>query len=435
MNMFAQHRNKLLELFPKEKALIFLKGGDLIFQDDTDLEYEFRQESNFYYLTGITEPGFAAILEVPSGKLSLIFPKRSRFDVVFRGLNEDKKHFAKKYGANNALEKTEVAQFIKNSGARRIHVLKRGHLALRDRAFVVNDQHLVDCLHALRRVKDASELRLIKKANDISSAGHEAVMKATRPGMFEYELRSVFEEVAMQAGLQRQAYNGIYASGKNAATLHYVANNRKIQSGSLVLVDAGAECEEYASDITRTFPANGKFSKQQAEWYDAVLCIQKSMIQKVAPGVSMADLNRETEKMVIEALKGLALVKGALSDLEEYEIGRLFFPHSLGHLLGLDTHDVGARVSTQKKNGIRLGPVLEPGMVLTIEPGLYFIPALLQPALKDKKLSQFLNKEKIHDLFDAGGIRIEDNIVVTQEGRRNLTTAAKERKEIEKLMQ
>jgi Xaa-Pro dipeptidase len=433
------HRKNLLQLFPSdEKAIIYLEGSRILFKDETDFEYEFRQESNFYYLTGITEPDFSVLIELPSGKLHVVFPRRSKFDIIFRGLNENKKGFAKKFGADSWCESKDLPNLVKHIRAQKIYALKKTQtLKLFSRGMKVDIKLLTQRIHGLRRIKDSEEISCIQKANAVSSQAHEKVMRFTKPGMFEYELRAVFESETIAAGLLKQAYNGIYASGKNASVLHYVNNNVRIHKNDFILVDAGAEYEGYASDITRTFPASGKFSKKQSGLYEVVLNTQKRMIQKAVPGASIRLLHLEANRMIVTGLKELGYLKGSVDDVEENNLGSLFFPHGLGHLLGLDTHDVGGAQPKQSKrsDNLRFGDVLEPGMVLTIEPGLYFIEALLVPAMKHRKLARFMNIPRIQGSLGFGGIRIEDNIFVTEKGNVNLTKAVKERSDIEKMMQ
>jgi Xaa-Pro dipeptidase len=250
----------------------------------------------------------------------------------------------------------------------------------------------------------------------------------------------VFDYHQIKNGLMQDAYNGIFGSGDNSAILHYIENNQQIKDGDLFLIDAGFECNGYASDFTRTYPANGEFTELQAEVYEAVLEAQKQVIKASVPGTKMEDLHVMAAKIMMQGLKDADIVKGDVDDLMKEDVFALFFPHGLGHFLGLDTHDVGGypkgvnRIERPGIKYLRMRRSLQPGMVLTIEPGLYFIPALLKPALEDDKISSFLNKSKLENMFDFGGIRIEDNLIITADGHENLTDVPKERDEIEKVM-
>ena len=208
----------------------------------------------------------------------------------------------------------------------------------------------------------------------------------------------------------------------------------------MYLIDAGFEYEGYASDVTRTYPANGRFSDEQAAVYQTVLNALNSTIEMVKPDVKMEDLHMAAAEIITKGLKRMGLLKGSIEELMENDIFALFFPHGLGHFLGLDTHDVGGypkgvdRIDRPGIRFLRARRELQPGMVITIEPGIYFIPALLKKAFKDEKKSKFLNADKLETFFDFGGVRIEDNIIVTEEGNENMTDVPKEIKEIEKII-
>ena len=291
-----------------------------------------------------------------------------------------------------------------------------------------------------RVIKTEEELECLRIASQVNNEAYKRVIKSWKPGMYEYQAKAIFTEVQISNGLQQDAYNGIYASGPNSAILHYVSNTRQTQDGELLLIDAGFEYQGYAADFSRTFPVNGRFSADQAALYDTVLTAQKQVIEAIKPGVRMEDLHMMSASTMMEGLLDMGIVKGSLNSIMEANIFALFFPHGLGHFLGLDTHDVGGypkgmeRIDRPGIFYLRARRELEAGMVVTVEPGIYFIPALLEPALKNPSKQMFLNTEKIHQLMDFGGIRIEDDIVVTENGYENLTHIAKERDEIERLM-
>jgi len=245
----------------------------------------------------------------------------------------------------------------------------------------------------------------------------------------------------VQRGLLQDAYNGIHASGPNSAILHYVDNTRQMQEGDLFLIDAGYEYNGYSSDSTRTYPVNGKFDGNQAAIYQTVLNAQQATIDAAKPGVRMEDLHMIAARIILEGLEEIGLIKGEIDDLMENDIFALFFPHGLGHFLGLDTHDVGGypkgidRIERPGLRYLRTRRELLPGMVITIEPGLYFIPALLKPAFDDEKKKKFLNPDKLESFFEFGGVRIEDNLIITDDSSENMTDVPKQIKEIENIMQ
>jgi len=240
--------------------------------------------------------------------------------------------------------------------------------------------------------------------------------------------------------LMQDAYNGIFASGINASILHYVVNNSKIKDGDLFLMDSGFECNGYASDYTRTFPANGKYTDIQKGIYNSVLAGMNKVLDTIKPGVKMEDLHLLAARTMMEGLKDLGIVKGNVDDMMNENIFALFFPHGLGHFLGLDTHDVGGypkgvdRIDRPGIKFLRARRELLPGMVITIEPGIYFVPAVLKPAMQDPEKNKFLNTEKVESLLNFGGVRIEDDIIVTEDGLENITNVPKEVAEIEALM-
>ncbi len=299
---------------------------------------------------------------------------------------------------------------------------------------------LPEALTHCRVFKTDKELDQIREAARINNVAHREVIKALKPGIYEYELKAVFDYYQIKNGLQQAAYTGIFGSGPNSAIMHYVDNKRKIKDGELCLIDAGFEYQGYASDFTRTYPVSGSFAPIQSAVYESVLEAQKQVIEMIEPGVEMETIHVHAARTMMQGLKEADIVRGSVDDLIENDIFALFFPHGLGHFLGLDTHDVGGypkgvdKIDRPGLKYLRTRRSLQPGMVVTVEPGLYFIPALLKPALDDEKTIPFLNKEKIASHLDFGGIRIEDNIIVTKEGCENLADVPKEREDIERIM-
>ena len=280
----------------------------------------------------------------------------------------------------------------------------------------------------------------MREAFRVNDLAYLEVMRSIKPGMYEYEMKAIFNKVQIENGLMQDAYNGIFASGVNASILHYVVNNSKIKDGDLFLMDSGFECNGYASDYTRTFPANGKYTDIQKGIYNSVLAGMDKVLDSIKPGVKMEDLHLLAARTMMEGLKDMGVVKGNVDDMMEENIFALFFPHGLGHFLGLDTHDVGGypkgvdRIERPGIKFLRARRELLPGMVVTIEPGIYFVPAVLEPAIADPEKNQFLNTEKVESLLGFGGVRIEDDIIVTEDGMENMTNVPKEVGEIEDLM-
>lgn len=438
------HREKLLSLFEEgQSAIIYLKGAELHYRYDTDYEFPFRQESNFWYLSGVNEPDFHMIFDLETMAYHLFAPKRDTDYAVWHGRVKTMEQYQEEYEPDHLHWDARLPKVLRELDPDRIYCLNEEqaeYIEEFDRETPIDLDTLEEALTHCRVFKTEWELDQMREAARINNIAHTEVLRALEPGKSEYELKAVFDYHHIQHGLMQDAYNGIFASGTNSAILHYVENNRQIEDGDLFLIDAGYEFEGYASDFTRTYPANGIFTKNQAAIYQTVLDAQNEVIEQIRPEVSMEDLHMNSARIMMQGLLDADIINGSLDDIMENDIFALFFPHGLGHFLGLDTHDVGGypkgveRIERPGLKYLRARRTLQPSMVLTIEPGLYFIPALLKKALEDETKSQFLNKSKLTEMFEFGGIRIEDNIIVTEDGYQNLTNVPKERDEIERLM-
>jgi Xaa-Pro aminopeptidase len=265
----------------------------------------------------------------------------------------------------------------------------------------------------MRLVKSDEEIELMQRAADIAAAAHVEAMKAVRPGMMEYEIEALIEYHFRRSGAAAPAYGSIVGGGANATVLHYKTNEDQLHDGDLLLVDAGAEFRGYASDITRTFPVGGRFTEPQREIYNAVLAAQTQCIEMVKPGVTMEELNDHAIRVLTERMVALGLLAGEVEKLIEEKTYRRFFMHGIGHFLGLDVHDAG-RYQLEGKSR-----PLVPGVVITVEPGIYVAA----------------DSEGVPDKYRRIGVRIEDDVLVTPEGHRVLTSKVpKQIDEIEGLM-
>lgn len=293
-------------------------------------------------------------------------------------------------------------------------------------------------------IKTSDEVEEMRRICKISAEAHVEVMQHAKSGMNECELESIFYYYVSRNGCKRLAYPSIAAGDNRGATLHYVANNQKVHDGSLFLLDAGAESSDtlYASDITRTFPINGKFTKEQREIYEIVLSANKAAIAQMKPGVKWVDVHRNADRIITEGLYKLGIIKAdSLQELLDNHIGGYFFPHGLGHAIGLDVHDPPNRdgsfqpINEPGIRYLRLHCTLEEGVALTVEPGIYFVPRMLRKALADNEICKYFNREKLEKYMNFGGIRIEDNVIVTKDGAEVLTSAVpKEVEELERLI-
>lgn len=439
------HREKLFSLFEEDQeGVIYLRGGEIMYRYGTDYEFPFRQESNFWYLTDVNEPDYHMVMDLKSKTYHLFAPKRDSAYAVWHGRIKPNEEIEEEYQPDKLHRDNDLLTVLNDLNPSVIYCLNEEQAEFLEdlnRNFNVETESLTDTITYCRCIKTEEELDKMRVAAKVNNEAHLAAMKALKPGMHEYEMKAVFDFHQQKNGLLQDAYSGIHAGGKNSAILHYTENSKEIKDGDLYLIDAGYEYKGYASDVSRTYPANGKFTGDQAAIYQTTLTALNKTIEAVKAGVKMEDLHLAAARIILQGLKDHGLVKGSIDELMEKDIFALFFPHGLGHFLGLDTHDVGGypkgveRIERPGIQFLRVRRELQPGMVITIEPGIYFIPALLKPALKDPEKSQYLNAEKLEKLFDFGGIRIEDNLIITEDGYENLTDVPKEIKDIEKVMQ
>jgi len=396
-------------------ALILLDGGKPV-PRNFDVDYAFRQNSDFLYLTGVEEPGCHLVIDPKTKRETLFVPRIDNHHRVWEGHVPSPAEARVLFGVDRVMYADEMKKTV---GRRK----------------VVPKAKLRDALDDLRACKSVEELALMKRANDVSGSAHRAVMAAARPDMKEYHIQSVFEAECLRAGLKHLAYPSIVATGVNGAVLHYRHNNATLKDGDLLLIDAGAEDKGYAADITRTFPVNGKFTQRQRDVYEIVLAAQKSCIERARPGIISADLHVHSMRKIAEGLRDMGFLKGDIDGLVEGGAVRLFYPHGLTHMLGLDVHDVtgGKRrvLPNPTKVPVRFIARLEPGFVITMEPGIYFIAALLQDKELRRKHKDSVDFAKAEKFLDFGGIRIEDDIVIQDGPALNLTSVPKEIADVE----
>lgn len=426
-------------------GLIFLKAADEKLRNG-DVFYFFRQDSDFLYLTGVTQPGYALLLDSQARASHLFIPDLSELHRIWVGRQLTKAQAKQLSGTTHvhfAAEMKDVCLKLKKK-YRKLYTLKKMAHALPEslHSLKKDDTKLRSALDDLRVTKAPLEVSLMRRANDISKKGHVAAMKNVKAGLAEYQLQAILEKEFRDAGATHNAYPSIVAAGPNAATLHYHDNSAFCQKLDLVLIDAAAEWHGYAADVTRAFPVSGKFSKTQKDIYALVLKTQKDCIKMVRPGLSMIDLHKRSCEIIAVGLQKLGIIKNVpVAEILNKEVHRVFYPHGVGHLLGLDVHDVGPieyRSKNSKKQkkpkNLRTTRVLKASYVITVEPGIYFIEAFFDSQQARKKYAPYIDWKIAERYRSVGGIRIEDDILVTKTGHRNLTTVPKEIAEIEKLM-
>lgn len=419
-------------------GLIVLSGGQEITRNN-DVTYVFRQKSNFLYLTGVEEPNCHLLIDPKDRLVTLFIPRTDARYKVWLGYVPSPKEASELFGIDRVLYSDRFKDEVKKAAKKHKKIYTDP-----DAAKFLNGtlkepggtDDLEDALWELRAVKTPGELELLREASRISGRAHRAVMKAARPGMKEYEAQAIFEAECLRAGLKHLAYPSIVAAGKNAAVLHYHRNNAEIKKGDFLLIDAGGELNGYGADITRTFPVGARFNTRQKDVYTVVLEAQKQCIGQALPEKTSLDLHLCAMRVLADGLKSMKILKGKTDDLMENGAVRLFFPHGIGHLLGLDVHDgMGGKrraMPNPSKIKMRFIAKLEPGFVITVEPGLYFIDVLLNDRKNREKYKSFVDFDRAESFIDIGGVRIEDDIVIGEQGSPlNLTDVPKEIDDIE----
>ncbi|KAG2183335.1 hypothetical protein INT43_006340 [Umbelopsis isabellina] len=433
---------KVINNLKKSDGIIYLKGQVLHERDDTDVELPFRQESNFFYMTGVNEADFHVVVSLSSGNITLIAPDIVEDHVMWMGLPDTPEQLKNKYDVHEVVYASQLEQVLQKENPEKIYTLSICDVTAipKNLQSKVDKDSLQPAIYDARLYKAQWEVELMREINKISSDAHIKLMKEAKAGLSEQQLHALFVYETARKGAFFQSYNPIVAAGVNAATLHYGKNNGGISKDQLVLIDAGAELNCYASDITRTFPAGGKFSKEQREIYEIVLEMQKKCFELCKPGVDWEDIHRLALRVACEGLVKIGILNGDVEELLSKHIPACLFPHGLGHSIGIDVHDVGGyapgvqRVDEPGIRNLRMRRKLEAGMAVTVEPGIYFCDYIIDPLLKDSATSKYFDLEKLNHYKKVGGVRIEDDIVITESGFDNLTTVPKEVQEIEALM-
>ncbi len=415
MTIYEVRRQQALAAFHGGVAVI---PSATIIQRNNDTEYEFRQNSDFYYLTGFNEPDAVLVLAPEHDEYStaLFVRERDRAMEIWNGRRLGVEAAAQTLAVDIAYPIGSLAQelpaYLCNVetlyyalGNGDTDAVVRNALAdarLKTRRAGFAPDTIADpspTLHALRQIKSARELELMRKSAEITGRGHVAAMRATRPGLYEYEIEAVLEYEFHRAGADREAYESIVAGGDNATILHYRENRDRLADGTLLLVDAACEYEYYAADVTRTWPVNGRFTPEQRAIYEIVLAAQQAAIDALRPGQPQKAFHHAAVRTIVEGLIDVGLLHGSVDEQIERETYREYYMHGTGHWLGMDVHDVG------RYRDVSDTPVtLEPGMVTTVEPGIY--------------VQRDCNCD---ERFRGIGVRIEDDLLVTESGTENLT--------------
>ena len=452
-----QARRKQLQAQLSSGLVLFL-GNEEAGMNYKDNTYPFRQDSTFLYYFGLDNAGLAAIIDLDEEKSTIYGYDFTMDDVVWMGPQPSLADRAARAGVHRtaALSHLEAALRKAQEQGRDIHFLPpyrpEGQLKLQkllgvnpDQASELASVALIKAVVAQRSYKSEEEVAEINKAVNTTAAMHTRAMQMARPGMVESEVAGAIEGIALSDG-GRLSFPAIVTI--NGQTLHNHYHGNTLEKGQLMLVDSGAEAiSHYAGDMTRTFPVSKKFSTRQREIYEIVLKSNMDAIAALKPGVPYRDIHLLSARVIAQGLKDLNLMKGNVDEAVAAGAHALFYPHGLGHMMGLDVHDmenlgenyVGytdtlTRSTQFGLSALRLGRALEPGFVLTVEPGIYFIPELIDLWKAEGKHSDFLNFSVIDTYKDFGGVRIEDDYLITDDGAKLLgKPVAKTIEEVEAL--
>lgn len=440
--VYKKRRQKLREFLPE--GLILFPGNKEVSYNYPANTYRFRQDSSFSYFFGLNEPDLIGIIDSDNGKEMLFGNDASLEDIIWMGPQPLLKEKAYAVAVQNTYPLSALEDTINRAMAagRKIHYLppyrSETILMLHDLLKISPREvaaqaspDLIKAVVSLRSVKDPYEIEEIERMVNIAGEMHTTVMRLAKPGKKESEIAGIIEGIALANG-GASAYPIILS--KHGEILHNHSHNNILKAGDLLVTDAGVESELlYASDITRTVPVGGKFSSRQREIYEVVLKAETNTINRIKPGIPHLEIHLAAARDIALGLKEIGLMKGDIDEAVQAGAHALFFPHGLGHMLGMDVHDMEGlgeefvgyddqikRVQQFGTAYLRLGKKLRPGYILTDEPGIYFIPALIDAWYGEKKFEQFINYPRVLEYKDFGGIRIEDNLLVTETGCRVL---------------
>jgi Xaa-Pro aminopeptidase len=417
---FARRRQELMAMMEPNSIAILPAAPERVRSRDT--EYPFRQDSDFYYLSGFVEPESVLVL-IPGrehGEFVLFCRERDRQKETWNGYRAGPEGACEQFDADDAFPIEDIDDILPGlvEGRERVYyamgkdadfdhqvMVWINAIRAQVRTGAIPPGEILDLdhlLHDMRLFKSAAEIRVMKRAGEISADAHLRAMQVCKPGLYEYQLEAEIHHEFARQGARFPAYNTIVGGGVNGCILHYVDNSEVLKDGDLVLIDAGCELEYYAADITRTFPVNGKFNPEQRALYELTLQAQEATFAAIKPGSHWNEPHEASVRVITTGLVQLGLLHGDVDTLIQEEAYKAFYMHRVGHWLGLDVHDVGDyRVGGEWR-------VLEPGMVMTVEPGIYVAH----------------DNTTVDAKWRGIGIRIEDDVLVTKEGYEILTAKA-----------
>ncbi|KAJ5765024.1 hypothetical protein N7520_004583 [Penicillium odoratum] len=446
-----QHARNVARKLGVSHGLIFIAGEPTALLRDSDQERPFRQRRYFYYLSGVVEPSCALTYDISLDNLTLYVPDFDLHRAIWMGPTLSREEAQDRYDIDRVLYQSSLQQELgswlsqraQNSLLYMVHEseVPKGLPA----ELPLDSAQLKPAMNAARGIKDEYEIRMIRQANKVSALAHRKVLEGIQKMTNESQIEGLFLDTCISHGARNQAYQIIAGSGPNAAVLHYSSNNQSLSGRPLVCLDAGAEWECYASDVTRTFPLKGEWpSKYVSDIYKLVERMQEECIKGIRVGTRFLNLHNLAHEIAIDGLLALGVLKGgSAAELHSSGVSKVFLPHGLGHHVGLEVHDVSETEIMALNSGLDQSnyapvlnsavcrapctlssPLLQEGMVVTIEPGLYFSPLALANARK-QPYAKYIDFEVANEYVHIGGVRIEDDILVTANGYENLTTAPK----------
>lgn len=439
---YIQRRKRLTDRI--DSGVILLLGNEESPMNYKDNTYQFRQDSSFLYYFGLDCPSLAAIIDIDEDKEIIFGDEPTIEDIIWLGTQKPLGVKAQQVGVTKTSSVDSLAAILADAAGRgrKVHYLPqyRGDNIIKlEKLLCIPNAEIANCVSvelikavaSQRSIKSGEEIVEIEAAMDICYEMHTAAMKTARPGMYERQISGLIEGIALAMG-GRLSFPVIFSV--HGETLHNHYHGNVMNTGDIAINDSGAESAmHYAGDITRTIPIGGKFSSRQKDIYSIVLQAQKTAIEAVKPGIEFRTVHLLAGEVLASGLKDLGLMKGDAAEAARAGAHTLFFQCGLGHMMGLDVHDmeglgedyVGYTDSIKRDPqfgfcSLRLGKALEPGHVITVEPGLYFIPELIDRWKVEQKLAQFINYDKVEEYRDFGGVRLEDDLLVTPEGFRLL---------------
>lgn len=426
-----------------ETTAVFISGEEIEPIKYCDITKQFRQNRYFFYLTGCDIPSSSMLFNFKTEKLTLFLPEVDTDSVMWSGLPMSIEEAYRNFDVDEVFYMNELEEKLRDLDGFQIFTTDLDNISsesVRSRV-IPSDPDFFYSLDESRLIKDLYEVELLRKACQITDKCHFSVMSSLPIETNEGHIHAEFVYHALRQGSKVQGYDPICCSGPSCGTLHYTKNDESMQGKNSVLIDAGAEWKNYTADVTRCFPINGKWTKEHREIYDIVLEMQTEVMKRIKPGVHWDELHLLAHKILIKCFLKLGIFKSEYSeqDIFDRKVSLCFFPHGLGHLLGLDVHDVGGYPNYDDNNPLlrflRLRRPLMAGMVVTNEPGCYFNPYLIKEYLElYPERHEVVNEEVMKKYMYIGGVRIEDNILITKDGCENLTRITSDPDEIEKIV-